>query len=372
MYKQFEGWGINLSIKKSFEAVVPKRFLTKITSLNLLVIILLIVISSWAIYSTACSLVDAIGSVDEQRQTTFNRHLLRYIVIVCSLTVLVGASVHYTLTKRLLKPINAMIESIKIRQRGTYSPIVKETGHGEVGELVEQYNLLITEQQVNDSERIRFISDLSHELRTPLTNLTGYLHALETGVVEGNKDIYSDLQVEAKRLLEMVEQFEQLKEWDGTQLIHHMKQEHVEMNWLINQATTVFDWKLKQEQISLSMTIEPCDVYVNIQGIEQVLHNLLDNAIRYYEGVEPIEITGKMDEDRYVIEISNPTRTLSSEHLTSMFERLYRVDYSRARSMGGSGLGLSIVKDIIEHHEQEISVSQTNTIITFSFGLPIK
>jgi len=111
---------------------------------------------------------------------------------------------------------------------------------------------------------------------------------------------------------------------------------------------------------------------MNADGVQQVVTNLIDNAVNHHHGTAPIEVKGRIQDDFYHVSVSGPGPLIPADERERIFERLYRLDTSRYRGTGGSGLGLAIVKEIINKHEGETGVSSEDGINTFWFTLPVK
>jgi len=329
-------------------------------------------ISGWAIYNTACFLAEGIGGLDAQRQQQFNSTLLNYLWIFIITAALVGSFLHFYLIKRLIKPIKSLIQSTEQLKLGHYPEPVENYKNDEIGQLVQQYNGLIEQLQTNEQQRKNLITDLSHEIRTPLSNLNGYLQALKDGDIMGEKTLFASLHQESSRLSQMIDQLEQLKEWDYLSTQSIVKKETHEIEILLNQCVAMFDrgWD-PQKNIPIQLEVESCKLYINIEGIQQVIGNLLENAIRYYDGTGPIILKGKKREKEYYISITGPSKPIPAQEQEKVFKRFYRLESSRSRSTGGSGLGLAISKEIVErHHQGQIGIGTTNNSNTFWIVLP--
>src|SRR5690625_807770 len=174
-------------------------------------IALVIGLSSWAIYHTACFLVEGMANFDEQRQQQFNTTLFYYLLIFAASGVVVGSFLHVYMTRRIVAPIRRLIQSMRELEKGSYPTKITVMPKGELVLLIEQYNQMIA----HDGERNKPIADLSHETRTALANLQGYLHGLQTGVITGDKVLYRSIYNETKRLTNLIEQLDQLKELDN-------------------------------------------------------------------------------------------------------------------------------------------------------------
>src|SRR5699024_10562967 len=214
----------------------PKRFLWRLTLLNIIIISSFIVLSSWAIYHTACFLVDGMGTRNGWSQELFNSTLFNYLLIFSVITILAGSLVHFYLTKKLTRPLRELIESTKSMKHGHYPQPIEVRSEDEIGELIDHFNGLAQQLINTQQNREKLISDLSHEFRTPLSNLEGYLNALKNGVIEGDQKLYHSLLNESKRLTQMLEQLELLKEWIDFTKQSSFEKESVDIHLLITQA----------------------------------------------------------------------------------------------------------------------------------------
>ncbi|GGA72001.1 hypothetical protein GCM10008025_14790 [Ornithinibacillus halotolerans] len=351
--------------------LVPKQFLFRLTFINIVVIAAFVGISSWAIYNTACVLADGLVSMSSQKQARFESTLLQYLWIFSISTIIIGSLTHFYLTKKLIRPLRELIDSTKKMKHGEYPQPITMKPDGEIGELISHFNDLVQQIEANEQHREKLVSDLSHEFRTPLSNLNGYLKALKAGVIEGDEKLYRSLYEESRRLIHLVEQMEQLKEWDYVSNQNFTQKTPSNIEKLVYQVVEMFRRKLKQANIEMVVDVASCQLIVNSAAITQVISNLLDNAIRYYEGNSPIEIRGIVDQSTYKLSITGPGKPISMEERKKIFDRFYRVDHSRSREFGGSGLGLAISKEIIERHQGRLSVTSEGNIHSFWLLLPI-
>ena len=349
----------------------PKQILWRLTVLNTIAFTVVIILSGLTIYNAACALVSGLET-DVQRQSQFNAALFQFLWMFSIAIIVIGSLLHFYLTKKVMGPLKELIESTKAMKDGRYPNIIKTNSAGEVGELINHFNELVQELKLKEQSRKKIISDLSHEFRTPLSNLNGYMNALGSGVIEGDVTLFKSLHGEAQRLTFMIEQLEQLKEWDmaveGTLI--ETKQE--DMKQLIYQSVEMFHWRLQEKKISVQIEASIGMVGVYNGGIQQVLGNIIDNAIRYYEGSEPIQIKGERSGINYQVSISSKGQTIPESDREKIFERLYRVDHSRSSSTGGSGLGLAISKEIIHLHKGKIGVNLKNGYVDFWFSVPLE
>ncbi len=222
--------------------------------------------------------------------------------------------------------------------------------------------------------RRKFLGDISHELKTPIFNIQGYLETLLDGGLEDEAINKIYLQRAAKnvdRLNTIVEDLEIISRLESGELILDIQQ--FDIRTLTEEVFE--DLEIKAEESNIKLVFKPgADQHFKVRAdreyIRQVLMNLVNNSIKYGKpnGVTKV---GFYDMDKNVlIEVADSGIGIPSEHLNHVFDRFYRVDKSRSREQGGSGLGLSIVKHIIEAHKQTINVrSARNVGSTFGFTL---
>ncbi|MCM3109759.1 sensor histidine kinase [Lederbergia lenta] len=350
---------------------IPIGFLWRLTFLNILVVVMVTAISGWAIYSTACFLAVEVGDLDIPRQQRFNRTLLSYLWILMIMAAFIGSVLHFYFIKRFIQPIRGLIQSTKELKLGHSPEPVEVYKDDEIGQLAIQYNGLIAQLQMNEQHRNRLVTDISHEIRTPLSNLNGYLQALKDGDIIGDKVLFESLYQESNRLSQMIEQLEQLKEWDYLSVQSIIEKETYEIEPILLQCVAMFERTLEQQKIPILLEIESCKIDIQVVGIQQVISNLLENAIRYYEGEGPILLAGEKRGKIYRISVTGPSDPIPEIEKEKVFRRFYRLDSSRSRMTGGSGLGLAISKEIIErHHQGEIGIDTTSTSNTFWVTLP--
>ncbi|WP_461176712.1 HAMP domain-containing sensor histidine kinase [Virgibacillus ainsalahensis] len=350
---------------------LPKRFLWRLSITNTIVITAFIVLSGWSIYHTACSLADGMGSMNAQKQGQFESVLFQYLWIFSATAIVIGSITHFYITRKLTEPLNKLIESTKSMKTGHYPDPIDVKSKDETGQLIGHFNDMVHQLKMNEEHRQKAISDLSHEFRTPLSNLNGYLNALSSGVIDGDEKLYKALYDESQRLTSMVQQLEQLKEWDYISNQTFLEKAPIDMHLTIEQSVEMFHWTLENAGISVVVDSKHGVANVDDGSISQVIGNLLDNAIRYYQGTDPIFVKGETLNNAYRVSVAGQGQPIPAEELDRIFERFYRTDTSRSYYSGGTGLGLAISKEIIEHHGGKIGVESYGNFHTFWFTLPL-
>ena len=232
----------------------------------------------------------------------------------------------------------------------------------------------IQKLMIRESYRRQFVGNVAHELKTPIFNIQGYIDTLLDGAIDDqeiNRKFLERANKSVGRMIHIVEDLDQITKLEAGTI--DIEAEPVDMFELIQEVVDQLEMKAKKRNVNLVVKNQQKGrflVQVDAEKIKQVLINLIENAIKYgKEGGEVICRMYSMGE-QVLVEIADDGNGIPSEHLNKVFERFYRVDISRDRGLGGSGLGLSIVKHIIEAHNQTINIRSTEGEgCTFSFTL---
>lgn len=245
----------------------------------------------------------------------------------------------------------------------------------DVESWAEQRKAEIEMLQQNEAYRKEFLQNLSHELKTPIFAIQGYVDTLLSGALENtevNKKFLQSASRNVDRLVNLVDDLDAISKLEsGEQLL--LKDSFI-IQELLKEVYDSLSIKADEKEIRciIKKGCElPLTVYADKEKIRQVFINLVDNAIKYGKQHGTIESSFyKVDGARILVEISDDGSGISEEHLHRIFERFYRTDLARSRKVGGSGLGLSICKHIIEAHGQTIHVrSKIDVGSTFGFTL---
>jgi two-component system phosphate regulon sensor histidine kinase PhoR len=254
----------------------------------------------------------------------------------------------------------------------------KDFGLSQVNKDVTSWNTQreseIEKLMIRESYRRQFVGNVAHELKTPIFNIQGYIDTLLDGAIDDehiNKKFLQRANKSVSRMIHIVEDLDQITKLEGGKIELH--EEPVDIIEIISDLIEQLELKAKKRGVTLTMSQTQKGRYMveaDIEKIQQVLVNLIVNAIKYgKESGEVILRTYDMDQN-ILIEVADNGNGIAQKHLNKIFDRFYRVDKSRDREKGGSGLGLSIVKHIIEAHNQVINVRSTEGQgCTFSFTL---
>lgn len=217
----------------------------------------------------------------------------------------------------------------------------------------------VTEQEKLDRMRKEFVANVSHELRTPLTTIKSYTETLLDGAMENKEYTVNFLQVidsESERMTRLVKDLLQLSKLDYDNIQWNMKQ--ISIQKIVSECVYKMNISAKQKNQTLEFNTELIipEIMGDKDRIEQVIINILSNAIKYTPENGKIEVDLSMEEDNVVIKVADNGLGIPKEDLPRLFERFYRVDKARSRMLGGTGLGLSIARQIVEAHKGKIKI----------------
>lgn len=235
----------------------------------------------------------------------------------------------------------------------------------------------VTEQEKLEQSRRQFVANVSHELRTPLTTIKSYAEALGDGALEErelSERFVGVISNETERMIRLVTDLLHLSRLDSNQAPLRRRQTNI--HEMLDEVADRFSFQLRQKSITANVYVERGlkKAWLDRDQIDQVLDNLISNAIKYTLDGGSIQITARKQEDTGLLEIGVKDTGIGipKKDLTRIFDRFYRVDKARSRNMGGTGLGLSIAREIVKAHGGTISLaSELNEGTTVSFTLPL-
>ncbi|MDO8578102.1 MAG: ATP-binding protein [Dehalococcoidales bacterium] len=276
------------------------------------------------------------------------------------------------LSRRILSPVQALTDAAKKLGRGDFKQRVAVKDTGEIGDLSHTFNSMAADLERTEQLRRNMIADVAHELRTPVSNIKGYLEAALDGVVKMDGDTIKTIDEEATLLSQLVDDLQELSLAEAGEL--KLNRHEVDAVELIKQAAAVVQAKAISREIVIAThlpeNLPAADV--DPHRINQVLHNLLENAIVYTPAGGMITITAEPKGKQIVISVTDTGEGIPANELPFIFERFYRVDKSRSRRTGGHGLGLTIARRLVEAHGGKIEAySEAGKGSRFVFTVPV-
>ncbi|MBD2507763.1 HAMP domain-containing sensor histidine kinase [Nostoc sp. ATCC 53789] len=293
------------------------------------------------------------------------------IISVLAIIILTAAIAFYI--QRSLQPLrqlNQMASVISAEDLGQ-SHLSVENAPSEVKELAQTLTMLLSRLSQSWKQEREFVSNVSHELRTPLTIVHGYLQSVlrrQNNLTQTQQEALETAASEAERTIRLLQDLLDLARADNGYLYFQMKS--YVLNDLVEEVV-VMAKKYSDRIIKIESNVDRIEVKADYSRLKQVLLNLIDNAIKYSEADTPIVLELNQLEDRAIIQVCDRGYGIPLQQQARIFERFYRVDESRSHTTGGCGLGLSIVKTLVEGMGGSVSVqSKLGEGSTFTISLP--
>lgn len=296
-----------------------------------------------------------------------NRALLYASLIAIALAVALGL----IFTQTLLKPLSNLNDAMDKMKQGDLEQVVPSKSKDELGEVIEGFNQMSSALAASNARRDQMTADIAHELRSPLTVINGYLEAIQDGSLEASPARLGIIQQEVNQLNRLVTDLRTLALADSGQL--EITKAEIDLETLFQHLLNAHILQTQSKEIKLLFTQSPMlkRIFADEGRILQILSNLINNAIRHTNEGGAITVSGEAGNDSAVISVTDSGKGIPEKEIDFVFDRFYRVDPSRQSASGESGLGLSIVKAIVEAHDGLVSVeSEVGKGTTFSFTLP--
>lgn len=312
-------------------------------------------------------------AMQQSVQDAFDRAMLQTL-LVGGLTAGVAALVaSIVISRRLTQPITALAAANRRLARGDLGARVAVDTNDELGELAIRFNDMAAALTNVEQRRMHLIGDIAHELRTPIAILRGYLEGLSDGVVEPSPALWPQLQTETGRLARIVEDLQELSRLESGRAM--LTRAPVAVEDLIDESVAALALGFRDKGVTLRKEI-PAGlplVLADAGRAVQVLINLLSNALRSTPADGQVVVSASDEVLAVRITVRDTGIGISREHLPFLFDRFYRVDPARSRALGGSGIGLAIVKALIEAQDGNIRAESAGLGCgaTVSFTLPV-
>ena len=287
----------------------------------------------------------------------------------------------YLVSYSLTKPLREMSAATKLYATGDFSrriaikrSKIRLFGHDETDELVIAFNSMAQALATLESSRRSFVANVSHELKTPMTTIGGFIDGILDGTIEKEKEmqylkIVSD---EVKRLSRLVTGMLNMSKFEAGEL--DLKPVVFDISEMIFHTLLGFEQVIERKNIEIRGldTMAPNSITADKDMINQVIYNLVDNAVKFTPDGGYIEVNSKADAEKIIVKIRNSGKGIPSEEIDKIFERFYKIDKSRSFDVKGAGMGLYLCKMIIEMHGGQIAArSEIDEYTEFIFQLPL-
>jgi signal transduction histidine kinase len=308
------------------------------------------------------------GDLTENFRGAINEVLLIAALAATATAILVSSFV----TRRIVSPIEEMTRASQRIADGRYDERVHVAGEDELGELAGSFNQMAQTLTETEERRRQLIGDVAHELRTPLSSIRSVMEGLVDGVLPAEPATFLSVQNEVGRLQRLVHDLEELSRAEAGQI--SLEMELVDPAGLIRTAAERLQPQFEDKGVQLSLDLAPDlpQLQVDTVRMSQVLLNLMGNALQYTPPGGQVTVLARTEDSQVIITVQDSGIGIAPEHLPHIFERFYRVDKSRSRTGGGSGVGLTISKHLVEEHSGSISATSPGVGqgSTFSITLP--
>ena len=350
------------------------RIIWKLFVINLLMIALVVLIVWGAVDYLAkayfITLMDKYHISPRESHQMFVASVHMYLLWGSIASIIVSSAISLITMKRILAPLTRMTQVSDRIASGEYPEPIPITTGDEIGQLAQAFNRMTESLRHMEQLRKNMIVDVAHELKTPLTNIQGYLEGLLDKVVEPSARNFSLLKDETQRLNYLVNDILDLARAGAAQI----NLDILEINILdaCKHVYEKFQLQLSQLNITVDFSgIRPdCCVYADPHKLAQVVYNLYQNVVQYTPPHGKLRIFTEVGKEETRITFANTCHDMETVDPSLVFERFYRGEKSRSREFGGAGIGLSVVKDLIEAHKGKVGASIEHGEFLVWFSLP--
>lgn len=313
------------------------------------------------------ALMVAAGDTAEHAHDMFDASVSVVFGIALASAALVAIVLAAVFARMLARPIQHVASAAERVAAGDLTARVPEEGPTEVRALGAAYNAMAERLEEQEMLRREFVVNASHELRTPLTNLQGYLEALRDGVLPPDPATFDSLREEVDRLGRLAASLDVLAGAEG----ERPRPTSVDLGPLVRGAADLAAPALARRSVALIVDV-PDGLVVDARPDElaQVMANLLQNAVRYTPSGGSVRVAALRTPDGVVVRVGNTGSPIPADDLPRVWERFYRVEKSRDRERGGAGIGLAIVKRLVEDAGGRVGAASDEALTTFWFRLP--
>ena len=309
------------------------------------------------------------GISADHAQRMYDQSVSTVVVAAVVVAALASVGLAILMARMLARPLAEVGAAARRIAAGDYAARVPREGPEELASLADSFNQMAAGLERQEQMRRDFIVNAAHELRTPLTNLQGYLEALRDGVITADRATYESLWDEAERLVRLSRSLDALADGDAG----HAPRPVVELDLAgsIRAALDLAQPTLERAGLRVEVHVPGrLPARANPDDLAQVLGNLLSNAARYTPAGGTVTVRAERRPGDLLVSVANTGEGIPPGDLERVFERFYRVEKSRDRARGGAGIGLAIVKQLVEAGGGKVGAESADGETRFWFSLP--
>ena len=310
--------------------------------------------------------------------SSFRNAVTEAVLLAGSAAFVAAVLLSILVSRRVVLPVQEMQAASQRIADGHYEERVGVPGRAgseeldELGRLALSFNRMATQLEQTETLRLELIGNVAHELRTPLASIKGYMEGLIDGVLPAKAATFQQVYREADRLQRLVHDLQELSRVEAG--AYELNPQPTALERLVDGVVRRLGRQFEEKDVALEIDV-PADlpqVRADEDRIGQVLLNLVGNALQYTPAGGQVLLSARSEGDRVRFSVEDTGVGISPEHLLHIFERFYRVDKSRSRAGGGSGIGLTIARHLVEAHGGQIQATSDGPGrgSTFSFTLP--
>ena len=301
---------------------------------------------------------------------------LSMAALISFLVFFMALAIALIYSKRMAQPLDEIAEASRKFARGDFSVRVKqvEDPDDEMGALIDSFNKMADSLEKSEARRSEFFANVSHELRTPMTTISGFADGILDGTIpheEAQKYLVS-IRDETRRLSRLVRDMLDISQMKA-KVAEPGRRSAFDLTELVLQTLLSFESRANSKKLDVDPQLPENHMMVmaDKDAITQVIYNLLDNAVKFAESGSCITLRLYKDNGKAYVSVKNCGESIPEDDLPFIFDRFHKSDRSRSMDKTGVGLGLYLVKTIINSHDEDIAVRSENGVTEFVFTLPL-
>jgi len=310
-------------------------------------------------------------NINNEQGQIFVEKMNRVIIITAIIIIILTIIISLIFSKYLTVPILKMNKFANKVAEGDFENELEIRANDELTELGNSLNEMTKKLDHLNKIRKKSTADLAHELRTPLTTIKSYLEGIEDGILKADQKTISEINEELERLVLLVNRLGSLTDAERKKV--YIEKEKIEVNKLLTNIIQKFTKKAQKKNVEIIKDLDyekDFLIYTDGESLEIIFNNLISNAVKYNKNGGYVKITSKLEKDYLVIKIEDDGIGIKEKDIPYIFERFYRADSSRSKETKGTGIGLAVVKELIEALSGKIEVESGESGSIFTIYLP--